>query len=88
MEISRPPSDINTGLTALINTVDKIRKWMDANKLCINDAKTELIAFGLKRQITQMPKCNIKIGEGDDSSGKKCENPRCFDGYAAGFSST
>ena len=55
--------DITIGVTALTDTVDKTREWMYANKLCLNGAKTEFIVFGLKRHITEMPECNIKIGE-------------------------
>ena len=80
----KSPLDIITGVAALINTVDKTRKWMYANKLCLNDAKTEFIVFGLKRYVTQMPECTIKIGEKTIHPVKIVKKkPKCFDGYAA-----
>ena len=54
--------DIDTGLNILNNTIDQTRRWMYANKLCLNDSKTEFIVFGLKRHLKEMPECNIKIG--------------------------
>ena len=59
----RSPSDINAGLTALNNTIEQTRNWMYANKLCLNDSKTEFIVFGLNRHISEMPECSFKIGE-------------------------
>ena len=46
----RSPSDIHSGLTALNDTIERTRSWMYANKLCLNDSKTEFIVFGLNRQ--------------------------------------
>ena len=59
----KSPSDIHTGLASLHNTVEKTRRWMFENKLCLNDSKTEFIVFGLDRHVKEMPVCNIKIGK-------------------------
>ena len=54
---------IESGLKSLDNTIQHTRSWMFANKLCLNDSKTEFIVFGLKRHTKEMPNSSIKIGE-------------------------
>ena len=59
----KSPIDTESGLIALNNVVEQTRSWMFANKLCLNDSKTEFIVFGCKRHVKEMPKCSIQIGE-------------------------
>ena len=54
--------DIEFGLRALNTIVEETRRWMFANKLCLNNSKTEFIVFGCKRHVKEMPKCSIQIG--------------------------
>ena len=59
----RSIENIQHGLGTLNSTIEQTRRWMFANKLCLNDSKTEFIVFGLKRHLNAMPKCSVKIGE-------------------------
>ena len=47
---------IDAGLNTMNYTIDQIRAWMFANKLCLNDSKTEFILFGLKRHTKRYAK--------------------------------
>ena len=40
---------INRGLRLLEQTLEDVRSWMFANKLFLNDSKTEFIVFAQKR---------------------------------------
>ena len=52
------PISIDDGSTALNNTIERTRSWMFANKLCLNDSKTEFIVFGLKMHMKDMQTCS------------------------------
>ena len=56
-------ASVEDGLRSINNTMHQVRSWMFANKLCLNDSKTEFIVFGLRRHTTGMPICSVQIGE-------------------------
>ena len=67
-------SDVHAGIRLLERTLEDVRTWMFANKLCLNDAKTEYIVFGQKRHVKAMPVCPLKIGEESIQPADKVKN--------------
>ena len=59
----KSPRSVHSGMLSLETTIDQARVWMFANKLCLNDSKTEFIVFGLPRHTTNMQPCNLAIGD-------------------------
>ena len=62
------PSDQTTqeeALQAIQNCVSDVRKWMVANKLKINDGKTEFLLIGSKKQLNKVTIDSIRIGESE-----------------------
>ena len=45
------------------NCVSDIREWMDANRLKLNDSKTEAILFGRKHHASHISMSNVAIGD-------------------------
>ena len=56
-------SSVYEGITSLEYTLEEVRSWMLANKLCLNDSKTEFIVFGQNRHTKSMPECSLQIGD-------------------------
>ena len=62
------PSDQTTqeeALQAIQNCVSDVRKWLLANKLKINDGKTEFLIIGSKKQLNKVTIDSIRIGESE-----------------------
>ena len=45
--------------------ISDVRKWMLANKLKINDGKTELMIIGSKHNVSKLNISSIKIGDAE-----------------------
>ena len=56
-------NSLDHSLSKISDCVSDIRKWMAVNQLKLNDAKTELIVFGSKRNLDQLPKLSLSIGD-------------------------
>ena len=41
----------------------EVKEWMSANRLKMNDAKTEIIFFGTKQQLSKMEIQEVKVGD-------------------------
>ena len=55
--------DIVTAKSRLTDSIAKIRSWMLANKLKLNDSKTELVLIASPRNASAMPNLELEIGE-------------------------
>lgn len=48
--------------SAIENCVADARRWFLTNNLKLNDAKTQLIVIGLKRQLSKLPDITGRVG--------------------------
>ena len=56
-------SEESLALAELEETMVNIRNWKNANRLKMNDSKTEFIVFGSQRQITKLNTSSIKVND-------------------------
>ena len=45
------------------NAINVIKKWMVADKLKLNDAKSELIIIGTRQQLAKINVDNLRVGD-------------------------
>ena len=46
----------SAAITAMQNCIDDVKKWMFANKLKLNDGKTEFLLIGTRQQLAKVLK--------------------------------
>ena len=49
--------------TAMKNCIDDVKKWMFANKLKLNDGKTEFLLIGTRQQLAKVHSRTLRFGE-------------------------
>ena len=45
------------------NCIDDVKKWMFANKLKLNDGKTEFLLIGTRQQLAKVHSRTLRVGE-------------------------
>ena len=61
-------------LTALKNCIDDIKRWMLADKLKLNDDKTEFIIIGTRQQLKKVTFNTLRVGNTQVTSLSQAEN--------------
>ena len=56
------PGDVDAAQRRLTNCIAEVKDWMLANKLRLNDTKTEFFLISSPRQINSVLRVNLKIG--------------------------
>ena len=57
------PREETVILKKLEKCIEDLRLWMNANRLKLNDSKTEFIIFGTKHMLKQVSTTSIRVGE-------------------------
>ena len=58
----RVPGDVDAAQRRLTNCIAEVKDWMLANKLRLNDTKTEFFLISSPRQINSVLRVNLRIG--------------------------
>ena len=53
----------SAAITAMQNCIDDVKKWMFANKLKLNDGKTEFLLIGTRQQLAKVNSRTLRVGE-------------------------
>ena len=53
----------SAAITAMQNCIDDVKKWMFANKLKLNDGKTEFLLIGTRQQLAKVHSRTLRVGE-------------------------
>lgn len=56
-------NSINENVARIESCIRDVRRWMQTNKLKLNDSKTEVIIFGTKQKLQQLQDIRIQIGD-------------------------
>ena len=67
-------SSENSAVSAIQSCISAIRSWLLANKLLINDTKTEFLIIGTRQQLSKIQIDSISVGESSISSSKEVRN--------------
>ena len=59
------PEDFDASIEKVENCIDDIRTWMTANKLKLNDDKTEFLVFSTSRNHHKVPNTPLSIGSSE-----------------------
>ncbi len=51
-----------TAVTAMQNAIDDIKKWMLADKLKLNDGKSEFMIIGTRQQLAKVSVDTLRVG--------------------------
>ncbi|CAB4013683.1 Hypothetical predicted protein [Paramuricea clavata] len=51
-----------TAVTAMQNAIDDIKKWMFADKLKLNDGKSEFMIIGTRQQLAKVSVDTLRVG--------------------------
>jgi hypothetical protein len=57
------PKNIITSLAELESCIRNVRQWLSDNYLVINDSKTELIVFGSRSHLKNLPQFHLQVGD-------------------------
>ena len=58
----KTPGALNNALTKLQTCISNIRKWMVANKLTLNDSKTEFFVAASAHNLRNLPNVQLNVG--------------------------
>ena len=57
------PQDSDQFFVNIVNCIQEVKVWMDVNRLKLNDDKTEIILFGSDKNLSNVNKSSISIGD-------------------------
>ena len=72
------PSDSEEAMARLEACIEDIRKWMNENCLKLNDAKTEFVILGSKKDLEQVTAWTVTIGDAEILPSQSARNIRAY----------
>ena len=68
----------STAVTAMQNAIDDIKKWMLADKLKLNDGKSEFMIIGTRQQLAKVSVDTLRVGSVQLTTLSEARNLVCW----------